>query len=261
MSEEAAFLAALKANPADDTTRLVYADWLEENDEPEEAEYLQLVYTLVGLPESELLESPAADKLLELSTHVLPWWQIDAASRFELALLEFNPTDRGMLAFAIERLLERYENPPDRFQVDAMVNAAPVAVRSRLTYPAAVELQQEWQRYRDWFHSKPRMVIRPIPNPVLSECGLFDVILHQLPWDFWPKWGASYKHHVAALLGLPTREAANVVRSLPAVLFRGIRQEEVEPTLVRVRRTFNQYGCEMLPPDAVVVVPHTPAKM
>lgn len=38
MSEEAPFLAALKANPADDTARRVYADWLDEHDEPAKAE-------------------------------------------------------------------------------------------------------------------------------------------------------------------------------------------------------------------------------
>ena len=42
MSEEEAFLEALKANPADDTTRLVYADWLDEHDQPQKAEYLRL---------------------------------------------------------------------------------------------------------------------------------------------------------------------------------------------------------------------------
>ncbi|VTS05823.1 TIGR02996 domain-containing protein [Gemmata obscuriglobus] len=35
MSDEAAFLEALKTNPADDTVRLVYADWLDEHNAPE----------------------------------------------------------------------------------------------------------------------------------------------------------------------------------------------------------------------------------
>ena len=47
MSDEAAFLEALKANPADDTTRLVYADWLDEHGEPAKAEYLRLVAAVV----------------------------------------------------------------------------------------------------------------------------------------------------------------------------------------------------------------------
>lgn len=34
MSEEAAFIAALVGSPGDDTTRLVYADWLDDRDDP-----------------------------------------------------------------------------------------------------------------------------------------------------------------------------------------------------------------------------------
>ena len=257
MSDRDGLLAAILAEPGDDTPRLVYADWLDENDEPEEAEYLRLVCALVNLPENERTESPAADRLLELSGHVLPWWQIDAAARFELALLEFNPSDHFALIYALVRLLARVPDPPDQLQIDALVSTVPVAVRSPLTYPAAYELYLEWPRYVAGFHRRPRVVLRPVPNPLFSECGLFDVILRQLPWDFWPNWAAHYKEHVAELLGLPTREAANRVRSLPAVLFRGIQPDEVEPTLVRIRRAFNRYGCEMLPLDAIAVVPHS----
>ena len=43
MSEEAAFLEVLKSNPADDTARLVYADWLDEHGETLKADYLRLL--------------------------------------------------------------------------------------------------------------------------------------------------------------------------------------------------------------------------
>jgi uncharacterized protein (TIGR02996 family) len=36
------FLAAIRENPDDDTPRLIYADWLEEHDEPERAEFIRL---------------------------------------------------------------------------------------------------------------------------------------------------------------------------------------------------------------------------
>ena len=41
MSDEAAFLKGLRDNPADDTTRLVYADWLDERNDPR-AEFIRL---------------------------------------------------------------------------------------------------------------------------------------------------------------------------------------------------------------------------
>lgn len=40
--DEEAFLAAIRAHPTDQRTRLVYADWLDENGQPEKAEFLRL---------------------------------------------------------------------------------------------------------------------------------------------------------------------------------------------------------------------------
>lgn len=42
MSERAAFISAIIKNPDDNTARLVFADWLEENGEPERAEFIRL---------------------------------------------------------------------------------------------------------------------------------------------------------------------------------------------------------------------------
>ncbi len=42
MSDRDALLRAIIDNPAEDTPRLVFADWLDENDEPERAEFIRL---------------------------------------------------------------------------------------------------------------------------------------------------------------------------------------------------------------------------
>src|SRR5688572_21458041 len=42
MSDEAGFLKAIADQPAERSTRLVYADWLDEHDRPREAEFLRL---------------------------------------------------------------------------------------------------------------------------------------------------------------------------------------------------------------------------
>ena len=42
MSTELAFLAAIRAHPADDLPRLVYADWLEEHGQSERAEFIRV---------------------------------------------------------------------------------------------------------------------------------------------------------------------------------------------------------------------------
>jgi uncharacterized protein (TIGR02996 family) len=42
MSDREAFVAAVAANPADDLPRLVFADWLDENGDPERAEFIRV---------------------------------------------------------------------------------------------------------------------------------------------------------------------------------------------------------------------------
>ncbi len=42
MNTERALLAAIRAHPAEDTPRLVYADWLDENNQPERAEFIRV---------------------------------------------------------------------------------------------------------------------------------------------------------------------------------------------------------------------------
>ena len=48
MSEEDALLAAIYANHDDDTPRLVYADWLDEHDQPERAEFIRVQIELAS---------------------------------------------------------------------------------------------------------------------------------------------------------------------------------------------------------------------
>lgn len=83
--EESAFLDALKANPADDTTRLVYADWLDEHNEPRKAEYLRAVVDAVR--DNELNPQQA----LALADRVDLDWRTRVAARFSLVFESFEP--------------------------------------------------------------------------------------------------------------------------------------------------------------------------
>ena len=60
MSLEAAFLRDIHERPHDDTPRLVYADWLDENGRPERAEFIRvqcrLAELVTGHPERPALE-------------------------------------------------------------------------------------------------------------------------------------------------------------------------------------------------------------
>jgi uncharacterized protein (TIGR02996 family) len=73
MSDEEAFLAAIKAEPTDRTLRLVYADWLEERGDSR-AEYLRLEARAAGLTPSHD-DSPAVRRrMVELRAHLPPAW-------------------------------------------------------------------------------------------------------------------------------------------------------------------------------------------
>ncbi len=86
MSEEAAFLEALKANPADDTARLVYADWLDEHGEPAKAEYLRLVAMLARAEQDYAREQLDVARTLALAEQLHPDWRAEAGNLFYVVL-------------------------------------------------------------------------------------------------------------------------------------------------------------------------------
>jgi uncharacterized protein (TIGR02996 family) len=88
MSVEDAFLAQLAANPADDLTRLVYADWLDERDDPR-GRFLRLEQERAGLDEND---PRAADLDRDLGERIraLSWdWLSAAGKRWDVWLMGF----------------------------------------------------------------------------------------------------------------------------------------------------------------------------
>jgi len=79
MTDGDALHAAILAAPDDDTPRLVYADWLQENDRPERAEFIRLQIAMARLMPHELvawnmrtIEMQASEKAL-LAAHGEEW--------------------------------------------------------------------------------------------------------------------------------------------------------------------------------------------
>src|SRR5262249_5831659 len=95
MSDREAFLNAIAANPADDTARLAFADWLDEHDDPVRAEFIRVQIELgyadrkepqhadLAAREKELLDAHRAQWLGPLET-------VEAAGDYEA----FEPTFR-----------------------------------------------------------------------------------------------------------------------------------------------------------------------
>ena len=67
MTDQDALLRAVIENPDDDTPRLVYADWLEENGQPERAEFIRLQIELaVARREVAAVSTAVPDRVAEL---------------------------------------------------------------------------------------------------------------------------------------------------------------------------------------------------
>lgn len=69
-SERESLLAAIMANPDDDLPRLIFADWLEENGEPERAEFIRVQCELAGMSNEKCKRGDELEKReMELFRH------------------------------------------------------------------------------------------------------------------------------------------------------------------------------------------------
>jgi uncharacterized protein (TIGR02996 family) len=103
MSQERAFLQQLQANPADDATRLIYADWLEDQDDPR-GRYLRLEVELAALSEQDSRYQTLEEELQGLRGSIEPEWLEAAGNRYDLVLLAYPPHSKIPVIKAIREL-------------------------------------------------------------------------------------------------------------------------------------------------------------
>src|SRR5262245_11108582 len=90
MSVEEGFLTQLRGHPGDDTTRLVYADWLKERGDPR-GEYLRGEIELARLAEGDLRSDEVATRLRVQRLGLDQGWLAQAGKRFDVWLLGYPP--------------------------------------------------------------------------------------------------------------------------------------------------------------------------
>src|SRR5688572_16644548 len=73
MNEDAAFTRAIRERPDDETTRLVYADWLDDRSDPR-AEYLRAEAAWVALQPSDEEYRPLYRRVSQLAAQLDPEW-------------------------------------------------------------------------------------------------------------------------------------------------------------------------------------------
>lgn len=73
MSQDSEFLDEIHASPYEDTPRLIYADWLEEQGDPR-GEYLRIECALNGLADGDALFEELAPRMRALRESIDPAW-------------------------------------------------------------------------------------------------------------------------------------------------------------------------------------------
>jgi uncharacterized protein (TIGR02996 family) len=89
VSARAALLAAICANPADDTARLVFADWLDEHGEPQRAEFIRLQIEAARLAPHDPRVQEIEDRTALLIWHRRKGWEGPVRDLLPGARLEF----------------------------------------------------------------------------------------------------------------------------------------------------------------------------
>lgn len=130
MSDEAAFLNALRANPADDTVRLVYADWLDEHGEPAKAEYLRLVVALARAETDYARDQPDVARTLALAETLPADWRAAAGNRFMLVFYGcFDPAKKTALIRVV-----RSATGFGQIESERIVDAAPIELLTNVPF-------------------------------------------------------------------------------------------------------------------------------
>jgi len=116
MSDEKALLGAIWEHPHEDTPRLMYADWMQENGQPERAEFIRVQCELAGLDEWDEERRPTLEKREKKL-----WKQFAKAWGAKLpADLRKSPFRRGFVAPETRRMnVKRFRELPTSVFRDA----------------------------------------------------------------------------------------------------------------------------------------------
>jgi uncharacterized protein (TIGR02996 family) len=106
MDLEAAFVEAIVTAPGDPTPRLIFADWLEEQDDPR-GEYIRLGHLLDTLPGDDPRRARALRRRRAmLSAHPVPlaaWDRVMSIARIRVKLESLRQADPGFTVYGVGR--------------------------------------------------------------------------------------------------------------------------------------------------------------
>jgi uncharacterized protein (TIGR02996 family) len=105
MDEDAAFIRAIRERPDDETSRLVYTDWLDDRSDPR-AEYLRAEAAWLSLPASDEQYRPLYRRVSQLAARLDPEWFASVSRAGLLARREWGRIARAWELHAHEHTTE-----------------------------------------------------------------------------------------------------------------------------------------------------------
>lgn len=94
MSDHDALLHAIGEHPEEDTPRLMFADWLDENGEPERADFVRNQVELARFDLNDPARAPLVRKNARYLTHLAPQWKAELP---RIPGVEWGDFNRGLI--------------------------------------------------------------------------------------------------------------------------------------------------------------------
>jgi uncharacterized protein (TIGR02996 family) len=217
MGDEQAFLEHLAADPGDDTTRRVYADWLEDHGDSR-AEYLRLELELAQVTDGEPRALELEERAAKMRADLPPEWIERAGKRFEVWMVDYpSGWTIGTIIMVREVTGLGLKDAKD------LVEAAPSCLAVNLSRPVAEQVRDRVRQfqYRRWGSDQELQRPRIVLCPDGAACPLLPVGVEL------PGYTSMWQRQVALrLLGYHESNRAGVVEAIRQLW--GWSQEQAE---------------------------------
>jgi uncharacterized protein (TIGR02996 family) len=246
MSDEAAFLDHLKDHPGDDTARLVFADFLEEQTQTAKSQYLRAVVELTRHAGGTVEFTAAAERLYCACAHTDQEWRAAAGARFDVVLEGYGPFVKVQTIVVI-----RARTGCGLGAAKALAESVPNALWSWLPFERALPHLLAFHHAGSGYRPTAAVAsIRPTVWPEGVVPGaLFDIHLCTAEFGtgiFSPVQG------LAALMGISQALVRRKLKKLPLVVGSGLKPAAVADFVRRVKMVCNVN--QPLPADAIRIV-------
>jgi uncharacterized protein (TIGR02996 family) len=242
MNREEAFLLDLRERPDDDLTRLAYADWLEEQDDPR-GRYLRVEVELSRLTEDVARYATLETELQDLRGQIEPEWLEQAGKRYDVVLSAYTgPYENKISVIKAMRELLHCELREAMLLVEG--RAWPVTVLEGVSRQAAEQGREHLRYARGEKITEVELIVNTsgrravgavgAPAPSALEAGPFDLYL----CSYQPDSKIFAIKIIRELTGLGLKEAKDLSEAPPPPvrIASGLSREQADAAVARFEK-------------------------